>query len=83
MSQRTHPRTTAGILRRAWSPGDPRSIYHEVSRLGFGPAEAGNLTAYLVGIPPVVGGWSPRELERLLFVHHLVERGWPDARVRS
>ena len=43
---------------------------------GFRPAEAGNLTAYLHGLAPVEGGWTADEIERLLFVRHLVERQW-------
>jgi hypothetical protein len=33
----------------------------------------GNLTAYLHGLAPVEGGWTVDEIERLLFVRHLVE----------
>ena len=41
---------------------------------GFQPGEAGNLTAFLYGLAPVEGGWTVEEIERLLFVRHLVER---------
>jgi hypothetical protein len=43
--------------------------------MGFRSDEAGNLTAYLQGLPPVDGGWAVGEIERLLFLRHLVERG--------
>jgi hypothetical protein len=42
---------------------------------GFRSDEAGNLTAYLQGLTPVKGGWAVGEIERLLFVRHLVDRG--------
>ena len=41
---------------------------------GFEPTEAGNLTAYLLGLAPVETGWTVDEIERLMFVRHLVER---------
>jgi hypothetical protein len=44
------------------------------ARQGFEPAEAGNLLAVLHGLPPVEGGWTADELERLLFLRHLVQR---------
>jgi hypothetical protein len=47
---------------------------------GFRPAEAGNLTAYLHGLAPVASGWTPHEIERLLFLRHLVQHGHLDAR---
>ena len=42
--------------------------------MGSEPTEAGNLTAYLIGLAPVESGWTVDEIERLLFVRHLVER---------
>ena len=41
---------------------------------GFEPKEVGNLTALLYGLAPVECGWTVDEIERLLFVRHLVER---------
>ncbi len=96
MSKRTDQDTTAAIPQRTWPSGDspaidttcgrsktPSAIYDELSCLGFGAAEAGNLTAYLLGIPPVRAGWTRREIERLLFTRYLVERGWTNARAES
>jgi hypothetical protein len=92
MSQRTDPNPTPIILRRisaAAKAGSidtegvraktPATVYGELRRKGFAAAEAGNLTAYLNGLRPVEGGWSPREIESLLFMRHLVARGWDDA----
>jgi hypothetical protein len=42
---------------------------------GFSPAEAGNLTAHLSGLRSAVSPWTLREIESLLFVRDLVERG--------
>jgi hypothetical protein len=39
------------------------------------PAEAGNLTAYSLGIGPIDGGWTVREIERLRFLRYLVDAG--------
>ena len=54
---------------------DTRSVYKQLRSLGFEPAEAGNVTAYLSGLEPVAGGWSIVEVERLLFVRYLVDVG--------
>jgi hypothetical protein len=43
--------------------------------MGLGPAEAGNLTAYLSGLRPVEHGWTLGEIDRLVFLRYLVERG--------
>ena len=36
------------------------------------PAEAGNLVALASGLAPVEGGWTNAEINRLLFLRHLV-----------
>lgn len=88
-----HSRTPA--LGPTAAPADPRNLDHErpgsepagdvrtasryLTALGFRPAEAGNLTAYLHGLAPVEGGWTVDEIERLLFVGHLAAGG----RIRS
>lgn len=87
MSQRTDRNVTPAILRRTRHPGDggslhtddarsPSAIYRELRRKGLGPDAAGNLAAYLNGVHPVESGWTPREIERLLFMRHLADRGW-------
>lgn len=53
-----------------------RATYRLLGMKGFAPTEAGNLTAYLAGLAPVESGWTPREIERILFLRHLVEKGW-------
>lgn len=96
MSQRTERASTTAVQHRASVPGSaasidtevagsdtPSVIYRELRLHGFAPDEAGNLTALLSGIRPVEGGWSLREIERLLFVRHLVERGWADEHAAS
>ena len=96
MSQRTDRAATSAIVQRTWPPGDagpihtdggrsktPSAIYRELRVKGFGPDEAGNLVAYLNGVHPVESGWTPREIERPLFLRHLVERGRGDAHAAS
>lgn len=50
-----------------------RATYRLLAMRGLSPAEAGNLTAYSVGLGPIDGGWSVREIERLRFLRYLVE----------
>jgi hypothetical protein len=50
----------------------PAATYRQLVSKGFRPDEAGNLTAYLHGLPPVESGWHPDEIARLLFVRHRV-----------
>jgi hypothetical protein len=52
-----------------------RATYRLLGMKGFAPTEAGNLTAYLAGLAPVESGWTPREIERILFLRHLVQKG--------
>lgn len=54
--------------------GEVRAASRYLTGHGFQPTEAGNLTAYLIGLAPVERGWTVDEIERLLFVRHLVER---------
>jgi hypothetical protein len=42
---------------------------------GLTAAEAGNLTAHLSGLQVAEHCWTLKEIERLLFVRALVERG--------
>jgi hypothetical protein len=42
---------------------------------GLSLAEASNLTAHLVGLPPARSGWSLRQVEHLLFLRSIVETG--------
>ena len=42
---------------------------------GFTAGEAANLTARLAGLPPVHSGWSPRQLEHLIFLRTIVSNG--------
>jgi hypothetical protein len=55
--------------------GSPAITYRLLGSKGLRPDEAGNLTAYLHGLSPVESGWGVGEIERLLFVRHLVVRG--------
>lgn len=66
----SRPTDTADALSRA---DDLRATARRLVEHGLGPPEAANLTAYLYGLPPVAGGWTVDELERLLFVRHLVD----------
>jgi hypothetical protein len=42
---------------------------------GLSLAEASNLTARLVGLPPARSGWALRQVEHLLFMRSIVESG--------
>ena len=59
----------AALAARAETPSE---TYRELRTRGFCADEGGNLTAWLFGLPPVAGGWRPREIEALLFLRHLV-----------
>ncbi len=52
-----------------------RSTYHRLRMVGLTATEAGNLTAHLNGLHVAEHGWTLQEIERLLFVRALVERG--------
>jgi hypothetical protein len=68
----TAPRNTGTD---AGAPLAPGAMYRLLTGQGFRSAEASNLTAYLHGLAPVLGGWSINEIERLLFVRHLLLHG--------
>jgi hypothetical protein len=55
--------------------GSPAVTYRLLGSKGFRPNEAGNLTAYLHGLPPVESGWDVGEIKGLIFLRHLVIRG--------
>jgi hypothetical protein len=42
----------------------PAATYRQLFGKGFWPDEAGNVTAYLHGLPPVESGWHPDEIAR-------------------
>ena len=52
-----------------------RPTYRRLTMAGFSPAEAGNLTAHLSGLRSSRMPWTLREIESLLFLRDLVERG--------
>jgi hypothetical protein len=51
------------------------SIHRRLRAKGLDAVEAGNLTAFLFGMPSVAEGWSLAEIERLLFARYLVGHG--------
>ena len=51
------------------------ATYRDLGAKGLAPREAGNLTAYLRGLRPVDQGWTVAEIDRLLFLRYLVDRG--------
>jgi hypothetical protein len=53
---------------------DIPAALRELVAQGFTSAEAGNLAAYLLGLAHADDGWTIEEIERLLFVRHLVTR---------
>jgi hypothetical protein len=52
-----------------------RTTYHRLRMVGLTATEAGNLTAHLNGLRIADQSWTLHEIERLLFVRALVERG--------
>jgi hypothetical protein len=60
--------------RRRPSTATVRATFRRLRAMGLDAIEAGNLTAYDRGIPPIEGGWTVKEIDRLLFVRYLVER---------
>jgi hypothetical protein len=71
-----HPlRPVLTEARRMTRQPTARDTYRRLGTLGLGPAEAGNLTAYLRGLRPASQGWSTEEIDRVLFLRYLVERG--------
>jgi hypothetical protein len=57
----------------------PGVTFRRLRIAGLTATQAGNLTARLSGLAPVRTGWSVNEIERLLFLHTLVDSG----RIRS
>ncbi len=51
---------------------DVPSALRDLVAQGFTSTEAGNLAACLLGLARTDEGWRIDEIERLLFVHHLV-----------
>lgn len=70
---RGHQRIPA-TSRRGPAPSAPRGTYRHLRMLGLDPSEAGNLAAFVRGIPPVEQGWTVKEIEHLLFLRYLVEQ---------
>ncbi len=74
-----HRRTPAVVTSRHRPHGSAAlATYRDLGAKGFGPTEAGNLTAYLRGLRPTGRGWTVAELDRLLFLRYLVDRGLLD-----
>ena len=71
-----HPRRPALTeARRPTRQPTARDTYRRLGTLGLGPAEAGNLTAYLRGLRPASQGWRTEEIDSVLFLRYLVEHG--------
>jgi hypothetical protein len=51
------------------------ATYRLLAIRGLSPAEAGNVTAYSLGLAPIDGGWTVREIERLRFLRYLLDAG--------
>jgi hypothetical protein len=74
--QDPHRRPPAVIASRHRPHGSAAlATYRDLGAKGLAPAEAGNLTAYLRGLRPVDRGWTVAEIDRLLFLRYLVDRG--------
>jgi len=78
----THdPRGTEGagvqVRERATGGRAPsvRPTFRRLQLAGLTPDEAGNLTAHLTGLRVTGAPWTVREIERVVFLRTLVERG--------
>jgi hypothetical protein len=70
------PITFVAPVRQATLPaGAVRSTYRGLRRMGWSEDEAGNLAAHLAGLTASRRGWQIREVEGLLFIRALAERG--------
>ena len=56
-------------------PLDVAVMARRLQQGGFSTGEAHNLTAHLIGLPPVRTGWTLRQVEHLLFLRSIVETG--------
>jgi hypothetical protein len=75
MSNGDVPHTSDALVVDSGRERTVRSTYHRLRMVGLTPFEAGNLTAHLNGLHVAEHGWTIQEIERLLFVRALVERG--------
>ena len=73
-AQDSHGRPTT-IGASPHRPHESAATYRDLGARGLAPVEAGNLTAYLRGLRPVDGGWTVSEIDRVLFLRYLVDRG--------
>jgi hypothetical protein len=53
----------------------PRATFRRLRFCGLSPTAAGNLTARLEGLRPIRDGWAVVEIERLVFLRWLIDRG--------
>jgi hypothetical protein len=60
---------------RTWRDVVVATVARDLQRGGLTLGEASNLTARLVGLPPVHTGWTLRQVEHLLFLRSIVESG--------
>ena len=70
-----HRPVQAAIETPAARPASLRATYRGLRRMGWSEGEAGNLAAHLAGLTASRKGWQIREIEGLLFIRALVERG--------
>ena len=71
-----HPRPPTVVASRHRPHGSAvLATYRDLGAKGLAPREAGNLTAYLRGLRPVDQGWTVVEIDRLLFLRYLADRG--------
>jgi hypothetical protein len=72
---RRRPPGVTASRRRPVQRSAALATYGDLRGKGLAPTEAGNLTAYLRGLRPVDQGWTVAEIDRLLFLRYLVDRG--------
>lgn len=53
------------------------SEFKAARRIGFTPAQAGNLVGFANGLPPTPTGWTPGQINGLLFLREWSQRN-PD-----
>jgi hypothetical protein len=65
----------SGLNRRREADVQTRSTVQQLTFRGLEESQAANVTAFLCGIPVADRGWKLREVNELLFLRELHQRG--------
>jgi hypothetical protein len=67
--------TVPGLPQAAAPPPTPRTTYFRLQRRGLTQDEAASLTAFMCGLPAADLRWSLGQVNQLLFLQALYQRG--------